>query len=62
MLGTNLYAPLPGDQGAHGSFDYKAIGWSPQTIAIQHRSAVKYGLGAIAAIVALAAVNKVRTR
>ena len=30
-IGDNLYAPVPGDQGAHGDFDYKAHERSPYT-------------------------------
>jgi NAD(P)-dependent dehydrogenase (short-subunit alcohol dehydrogenase family) len=26
----NLWAPVPGDHGAHGDFDHRAIAWSPQ--------------------------------
>jgi len=26
----NLWAPVPGDHGAHGEFDSRAYSWSPQ--------------------------------
>jgi len=53
MLGTNLYAPLPGDQGSRGIFSDKALTWTPATWAIGHRSAtaaIATGLGAVAAV------------
>ncbi len=33
----NLYGPVPGDHGAHGSFDEEAYGRSPQLWATKHR-------------------------
>jgi NAD(P)-dependent dehydrogenase (short-subunit alcohol dehydrogenase family) len=37
LVGPNLYEPVPGDRGAHGSFDDRAHAGSPQTWAIRHR-------------------------
>jgi NAD(P)-dependent dehydrogenase (short-subunit alcohol dehydrogenase family) len=39
-IGDNLYAPVPGDQGAHGDFDYKAHEHSPFTWLALHRRSV----------------------
>ena len=53
MLGTNLYAPLPGDQGSRGIFSDKALNTSPAVWAISHRgatAAIATGLGAVAAV------------
>jgi NADP-dependent 3-hydroxy acid dehydrogenase YdfG len=46
----NLFSPPPGDPGAHGAFDDKAHGRSPQLWLTTHRAAV----GAVAAGVAAA--------
>lgn len=46
----NLYEPVPGDHGAHGSFDDRARAWSPQLWTEKHRTAV--GLGIIALLAA----------
>jgi NAD(P)-dependent dehydrogenase (short-subunit alcohol dehydrogenase family) len=57
MLPNNLYAPVPGDHGAHGIFDDKAHNTSPQVWAIGHRRATAVigtmlgaGLAGVAAI------------
>jgi NAD(P)-dependent dehydrogenase (short-subunit alcohol dehydrogenase family) len=34
---NNLWAPLPGDHGAHGVFDHRATDWSAQLWATTHR-------------------------
>ncbi|AYG04370.1 SDR family oxidoreductase [Gryllotalpicola protaetiae] len=47
---SNLYAPVPGDHGAHGAFDDRAIDDSPQLWALRHRRAL--GGAAVAAAVA----------
>ena len=52
-LGANLFEPRPGDQGAHGSFDDRALSWSPQIWAVRHRpQTVVLGLGALGALAA----------
>jgi NAD(P)-dependent dehydrogenase (short-subunit alcohol dehydrogenase family) len=56
QLGDNLYGPVPGDQGAHGDFDYKAHPHSPQTWMSLHRrtlAGVTAAAGATVAAVAL---------
>lgn len=35
----NLWQPVPGDHGAHGSFDVRARTWSPQLWTSEHRAA-----------------------
>lgn len=35
---NNLYEPIPGDHGAHGTFGDKATNFSPQTWATMHRT------------------------
>jgi NAD(P)-dependent dehydrogenase (short-subunit alcohol dehydrogenase family) len=52
-LPSNLYAPVEGDQGAHGVFDDRAVWDSPQLWALRHRGAVAGA--AVAAVVAGAA-------
>jgi NAD(P)-dependent dehydrogenase (short-subunit alcohol dehydrogenase family) len=47
----NLWAPLPGDHGAHGDFGARAKSWSLQWWICQHRLAV--GLGIVALIAAV---------
>ena len=52
----NLFAPVPGDHGAHGRFGDRAHPRSPQLWATTHRgtvAAVAAGLGLVGAIVAL---------
>jgi NAD(P)-dependent dehydrogenase (short-subunit alcohol dehydrogenase family) len=50
----NLDAPLPGDLGAHGRFDARAHGRSPQALLSRHRRALAGALAAGAGAVALA--------
>ncbi len=50
----NLYAPLPGDHGAHGRFDARARPWSAQLWADTHRAAT--ALASLALLVGLAGV------
>jgi hypothetical protein len=54
-IGENLYAPVPGDQGAHGDFDYKAHERSPETWLSLHRRSVLGALAGAAAAVTLVA-------
>ena len=54
-IGENLYAPVSGDQGAHGDFDYKAHGHSPETWLSLHRRSVLGTLAGAAAAVTLLA-------
>ena len=54
-IGENLYAPVPGDQGAHGDFDYKAHERSPETWFSLHRRSVLGTLAGAAAAVTLLA-------
>ena len=54
-IGENLYAPVPGDQGAHGDFDYKAHERSPQTWLSLHRRTVAGTLAGAAAAITLVA-------
>lgn len=52
-LPPNLYDPVPGDHGAHGAFDRRAVAITPQTWAITHRPAtVAIGLTALGALAA----------
>jgi NAD(P)-dependent dehydrogenase (short-subunit alcohol dehydrogenase family) len=48
----NLHQPVPGDHGAHGTFDQRARGRSVQAVLSRHRWAV--ALGGLAAAVATA--------
>jgi short-subunit dehydrogenase len=48
----NLFAPPPGDPGAHGMFDDQAKGRSPQTWLTTHRRAVLAGAAAAGAAAA----------
>lgn len=57
MLPDNLYAPVPGDQGARGIFSDQAHSTSPQVWMISHRratAAIAAGVGAGAAAVVAA--------
>ncbi len=45
----NLYAPLPGDHGAHGNFDAEAANFSPETWMATHK---KTSFGVAAALIA----------
>jgi NAD(P)-dependent dehydrogenase (short-subunit alcohol dehydrogenase family) len=53
---NNLWEPVPGDHGAHGVFDDRATGSSPQLWATTHRGLTIGGLLAMAAFVAGAAL------
>jgi len=54
----NLYAPVPGDAGAHGVFGEQAKSVSPQLVANTHRGAI----GAAAAVVGVVVLAKLITR
>jgi len=61
MLPNNLYAPVPGDQGARGLFSDRALSGSPQVWAITHRrstAAIGAALGAAAAGIAVVALRR----
>lgn len=45
---NNLHEPVPGDHGAHGSFDHRARDFSPQFWATKHRASLAILAGAIA--------------
>jgi NAD(P)-dependent dehydrogenase (short-subunit alcohol dehydrogenase family) len=49
----NLFAPPPGDPGAHGAFDDKAKGRSPQLWLTTHRGVLAAGAVAVSAVAAL---------
>ena len=50
---TNLWTPAPGDRGAHGAFDRRALSRSPQVWAIRHRPAtIAIGTAALGALAA----------
>lgn len=61
MLPDNLYAPVPGDQGATGIFGDRARTTSPQVWAIRNRG-LAWGIGAAAAATLGAAVASVAVR
>lgn len=44
----NLFEPVPGDRGAHGTFDDRSRNWSPQLWTDKHRGAIALGLLGIA--------------
>ena len=46
----NMFAPVPGDHGAHGSFDSTAMSFSPQLWATMHRTEIGIGAVALAAL------------
>lgn len=46
----NLFAPLPGDAGAHGAFSEEAKGNSPQLVANTHRGAIGAAIAVVAAV------------
>jgi NAD(P)-dependent dehydrogenase (short-subunit alcohol dehydrogenase family) len=52
---SNLWQPLPGDHGAHGSFDAQAQDYSLQLWATENQDWLILGLGAGVALVALGA-------
>ena len=43
----NLYEPVPGDHGAHGRFDDRAVSWSAQLWMNTHRSVIGAAAGAL---------------
>jgi NAD(P)-dependent dehydrogenase (short-subunit alcohol dehydrogenase family) len=49
----NMFEPVPGDHGAHGSFDEKARGSSAQLWATMHRGELALAAGALAALGAI---------
>jgi hypothetical protein len=53
----NLWEPLPGDRGAHGTFDSQARDFSPQFWADTNRGWLALGGALLAGIVALAAAS-----
>lgn len=60
---NNLYEPLPGDHGAHGAFDSKALGSSPQlTLSLDRKKLALAAAGLGAAGFALAQALKARNR
>lgn len=60
MLGPNLYAPVPGDHGAHGVFDDRSLSITPETWLLQHRRGA--AIGAALAAVAVGTWASLRTR
>jgi NAD(P)-dependent dehydrogenase (short-subunit alcohol dehydrogenase family) len=46
---VDLYEPVPGHQGAHGSFDERASDHSPALWAVTHRGLVAAGVGGLVA-------------
>jgi NAD(P)-dependent dehydrogenase (short-subunit alcohol dehydrogenase family) len=58
----NLWRPLPGDRGAHGGFDHRAHGHSPQLWLSTHRVALAAAgiTGAAAAVLGRRAAGRVR--
>jgi NAD(P)-dependent dehydrogenase (short-subunit alcohol dehydrogenase family) len=53
----NLWEPVPGDHGAHGAFDARAHGSSPQAWAATHRGVTVGMLLAAAAAIAVGAMS-----
>ena len=56
----NLFAPLPGDQGAHGTFDRRARTFSPQFWVSRHRGRIAAAAGV--GILAVLGVRAARRR
>jgi short-subunit dehydrogenase len=52
----NLFAPIPGDFGAHGRFDGQATEYCSQLPLTRHRAAIGAGLAALAAGLGAAAI------
>jgi len=52
---NNLWEPLPGDHGAHGTFDNRAQDWSTQLWATQNQDTLALALGAGVACIAIGA-------
>lgn len=46
----NLWAPAPGEFGAHGRFDSRSRNWSPQVWATLHRGWILAGVGVAGAV------------
>lgn len=55
----NLWHPIPGDHGAHGSFDDRSAEFSPQLWANKHRGAVAFA-GVAGAAIGLLAMARAR--
>jgi short-subunit dehydrogenase len=53
----NLLEPLPGDHGAHGTFDARASASSPAFWAVKHRASLVAVAGGFLAVALAAAVN-----
>jgi hypothetical protein len=53
LIGENLYAPVEGDRGAHGDFDDRSHGRSPELWASMHRGTLLAAAGATAAAAAM---------
>ena len=59
----NLWAPVPGDHGAHGSFDDRAASWTLQLWLSLHRRQLALAAGsALAAAAGAWAAGRVRRR
>ena len=56
----NLYDPLPGDHGAHGTFDERARRFSMQWWLSKHRAPLAGALGVAAALIAARAFRNAR--
>ncbi|MBU1820560.1 MAG: SDR family oxidoreductase [Bacteroidetes bacterium] len=50
---NNLYEPIPGDHGAHGSFDAQSWEFSPQTWAVTHKAITWGALASLALTIGL---------
>jgi len=60
LLGANLWRPIPGDHGAHGVFDDRAVWDSPQLWALRRRRLLAAGAIAGAALGIVGAVAGAR--
>jgi hypothetical protein len=58
----NLWQPVPGDHGAHGTFDARARDWSPQLWATTHRAATLAAAVAAGALLGFGLVAARRAR
>jgi len=58
----NLMEPLPGDHGAHGTFDSQASRTSPAFWAVKHRAILGAVAGGFLAVASAAALNAIRRR
>jgi NAD(P)-dependent dehydrogenase (short-subunit alcohol dehydrogenase family) len=52
----NLWAPVPGDHGAHGDFDARAKSWSAQWWLNQHRAWTMLGAAAILIMIVIVVI------